>query len=131
MSVACGKQNEQWLSCQELRAWEKPEDSKKFYLKINHSKDNITGQYIDDINDVQAAVKENPKSLQIAVNIHQSPGRANFKQVIYLIDRETMTFSKTSRDFKRQIGSKSEHVGGITINKAGSCLISKKPNPEI
>ena len=126
-SAACGKQNEQWLSCQESREWETPDDSKEFYLKINRSKDSISVQYIDDINVAKAEIKENPKSLQIAVNIYQSAGRADINQVIYLMNRKTMTFSKTTRAFKRQVGSKSEHIGGITINKAGNCSISKNP----
>ena len=130
-SAACGKQNEQWLSCQEFREWETPDDSKDFYLKINRSKDSMSVQYIDDINVAKAEIKENPKSLQIAVNICQSAGRADINQVIYLMNRKTMTFSKTTRAFKRQVGSKSEHIGGITINKAGNCSISKKPYSQI
>ena len=130
-SIACGKQKEQWLSCQESRAWEAPEDSKDFYLKINRSENKITAQYIDDINNTKTAIRENPKSFQIAVNIYQTAGRANFKQVIYLLDRETMTFSKTTRDFKPQARSKPEYIGGITIDKAGSCSIRKKPYSQI
>ena len=129
-TAGCEKQ-EQWLHCQEKRAWEDPGTQKRFYLNIDRSAEKTLGQYMDELNTSPATIKENPITLFATTNIKQYAGQNGVAQVTYAINKENLTFSKTTRNWMSNNFGKPENLGGITISKAGSCQLGKKPASKI
>ena len=125
-TTACGKQ-EQWLHCQESRGWEDHKNLNKFYLNIKRSEEKIIGQYIDQRNTSPAAIKESPVTLVATTNIKRHPGQNGIVQVTYIINKENLKFSKTTRNWISNQSGKPENLGGITISEAGNCKSGKKP----
>ena len=130
MMTAC-RDREQWLQCQESRAWEEPKTQNNFYLNIKRSKEEIVGQYMDELNSSPATIKENPVTLTATTNIKQHPGQKGVVQVTYAINKENLKFSKTTRNWISNQFGKPENVGGITIAEAGRCQSGKKPSSKL
>ena len=129
-TAGCEKQ-EQWLHCQEKRAWDDPGSQKTFYLNIDRSEEKTLGQYMDGLNTSPATIKENPITLTATTNIKKYPGQNGVVQVTYAINKGDLTFSKTTRNWMPNGFGKPENLGGITISKAGSCQLGKKPATKI
>jgi hypothetical protein len=128
--TAC-RDREQWLHCQESRAWEEQKTQNSFYLNIKRSNDKTVGQYIDEYNTSPAKIKENPVTVSATTNVKQHPEQNGIVQIIYTINKESLKFSKTTRNWiSNQLG-KSENLGGITISEAGSCQSGKKPSSKL
>lgn len=129
-TTACSDK-EQWLYCQELRAWEEPKSQNSFYLNIKKSKENIFGKYIDEINASPATIKESPITITATTNIKQYPGQNGVVQVTYAINKENLKFSKTTRNWISNQFGKPENLGGITIAEAGHCQLGTKPSSKL
>ena len=128
--TAC-RDREQWLHCQESRAWEEQKTQNSFYLNIKRSNDKTVGQYIDEYNTSPAKIKENPVTVSATTNVKQHPEQNGVVQIIYTINKESLKFSKTTRNWiSNQLG-KPENLGGITISEAGSCQSGKKPSSKL
>ena len=128
--TAC-RDREQWLHCQELRAWEESKIQNNFYLNIKRTKEKTLGQYIDEINTSPATIKESPVTVTATTNIKQYPGQKGVVQVTYAINKENLKFSKTTRNWISNQFGKPENVGGITISEAGRCQSGKKPSSKL
>ena len=128
--TGCGDK-EQWLYCQESRAWEEPKIQNSFYLNIKKSKENTFGKYIDEINASPATIKENPIAITATTNIKQYPGQNGVMQVTYAINKENLKFSKTTRNWISNQSGKPENLGGITIAEAGHCQLGTKPSSKL
>jgi len=129
-TTAC-RDKEQWLYCQESRAWEEPKTQNSFYLNIKKSKENTFGKYIDAINASPATIKENPIAITATTNIKQYPGQNGVMQVTYAINKENLKFSKTTRNWISNQFGKPENLGGITIAEAGHCQLGTKPSSKL
>ena len=128
--TGCGDK-EQWLYCQESRAWEEPKTQNSFYLNIKQTKEKIFGQYMDAVNTSPATIKESLVTVTATTNIKQYPGQKGVVQVTYAINKENLKFSKTTRNWISNQFGKPENVGGITIAEAGSCQTGKKPSSKL
>jgi hypothetical protein len=128
--TAC-RDRDQWLHCQESRAWEEPKTQNSFYLNIKRSNEEILGQYIDELNSSPAKIKENPVTLTATTNIKQHPGQKGVVQVTYAINKENLKFSKTTRNWISNQFGKPENLGGIKISEAGRCQSGKKPSSRL
>ena len=128
--TAC-RDREQWLHCQESRGWEEPKTQNSFYLNIKRSNEKILGQYIDELNTSPATIKENPVTVTATTNIKQYPDQKGVVQVTYAINKENLTFSKTTRNWISNQFGKPENLGGITISEAGRCQSGKKPSSKL
>ena len=126
MMTGC-RDREQWLHCQESRVWEEPKTQNSFYLNIKRSNEEILGQYMDELNTSPATIKENLITVTATTNIKQYPQQNSVVQVTYVINKESLKFSKTTRNWISNQFGKPENLGGITISEAGSCQSSKKP----
>ena len=129
-TTAC-RDKEQWLYCQELRAWEEPKNQNSFYLNIKKSKENTSGKYMDEINASPATIKESPITITATTNIKQYPGQNGVVQVTYAINKENLKFSKTTRNWISNQFGKPENLGGITIAEAGHCQLGTKPSSKL
>ena len=129
-TTAC-RDKEQWLYCQESRAWEEPKTQNSFYLNIKKSKENTFGKYIDEINTSPATIKENPIAITATTNIKKYPGQNGVMQVTYAINKENLKFSKTTRNWISNQFGKPENLGGITIAEAGHCQLGTKPSSKL
>ena len=129
-TAGCDKQ-EQWLHCQETRAWEEPGTQKSFYLSINRSEEKTLGKYMDELNTSPATIKESPITMTATTNIKQYPGQNGVVQVTYAINKGNLTFSKTTRNWISNNYGKPENLGGITISEAGHCQLGKKPSSKL
>ena len=129
-TAGCDKQ-EQWLHCQETRAWEEQGTQKSFYLSINRSEEKTLGKYMDELNTSPATIKESPITMTATANIKQYPGQNGVVQVTYAINKGNLTFSKTTRNWISNNYGKPENLGGITISEAGHCQLSKKPSSKL
>ena len=125
------RDKEQWLYCQESRAWEAPKAQNSFYLNIKQTKEKTFGEYMDEVNTSPATIKESPVTITATTNIKQYPGQNGLVQVTYAINKENLKFSKTTRHWISNQFGKSENVGGITIAEAGSCQTGKKPSSKL
>ena len=128
--TAC-RDREQWLHCQESRAWEESKIQNNFYLNIKRTKEKTLGQYIDEINTSPATIKESPVTVTATTNIKQYPGQKGVVQVTYAINKENLKFTKTTRNWISNQFGKPENVGGITISEAGRCQSGKKPSSKL
>lgn len=128
--TAC-RDKEQWLYCQESRAWEEPNTQNSFYLNIKKTKEKTYGQYMDEVNISPATFKESPVTITATTNIKQYPGQNGLVQLTYAINKENLKFSKTIRHWISNQFGKSENLGGITIAEAGSCQTGKKPSSKL
>ena len=131
ITMAACRDKEQWLYCQESRAWEEPKTQNSFYLNIKKSKENTFGKYIDEINTFPATIKENPIAITATTNIKQYPGQNGVMQVTYAINKENLKFSKTTRNWISNQFGKPENLGGITIADAGHCQLGTKPSSKL
>jgi len=129
-TTACGAR-EQWLYCQESRAWEEPKTQNSFYLNIKRTNEETLGQYIDDRNTSPATIKESPVTVTATTNIKQNPGHNGVVQVTYAINKENLKFSKTTRNWISNQFGKPENLGGITIAEAGYCQLGTKPSSKL
>ena len=129
-TTAC-RDKEQWLYCQESRAWEEPKSQNSFYLNIKKSKENTFGKYMDEINVSPATIKESPITITATTNIKQYPGQNGVVQVTYAINKENLKFSKTTRNWISNQFGKPENLGGITIAEAGHCQLGTKPSSKL
>ena len=129
-TAGCEKQ-EQWLHCQEKRAWDDPGSQKTFYLNIDRSEEKTLGQYMDGLNTSLATIKENPITLTATTNIKKYPGQNGVVQVTYAINKENLKFSKTTRNWISNQFGKPENLGGITIAEAGHCQLGTKPSSKL
>ena len=129
-TTAC-RDKEQWLYCQESRAWEEPKTQNSFYLNIKKSKENTFGKYIDEINTSPATIKENPIAITATTNIKKYPGQNGVMQVTYAINKENLKFSKTTRNWISNQFGNPENLGGITIAEAGHCQLGTKPSSKL
>ncbi len=93
----------------------------------NRSNEEILGQYIDELNTSPSTIKENPITVTATTNIKQYPQQNGVVQVTYVINKESLKFSKTTRNWISNQFGKPEDLGGITISEAGSCQSGKKP----
>ena len=128
--AACEKKD-QWLECHESRGWEDPEDRSKFYLNIQRTKEKTIGQYLDQHNNSPASIKESPISITATANIRNHLSQKGIAQVTYSINKENLQFSKTTRNWLPNQYGKPENLGGITISRAGSCKLGKKPSSKL
>ena len=131
ITTAACRDKEQWLYCQESRAWEEPKTQNSFYLNIKKSKENTFGKYMDEINASPATIKENPITITATTNIKQYPGQNGVMQVTYAINKENLKFSKTTRNWISNQFGKPENLGGITIADAGHCQLGTKPSSKL
>ena len=129
-TTAC-RDREQWLHCQESRAWEEPRTQNSFYLNIKRSNEKTLGQYMDELNSSPATIKESPVTVTVTTNIKQYPQQNGVVQVTYAINKENLKFSKTTRNWISNQFGKPENLGGITISEAGSCQSGKKPSSKL
>ena len=129
-TTSCGDR-EQWLHCQESRAWEESKIQNNFYLNIKRTKEKTLGQYIDEINTSPATIKESPVTVTATTNIKQYPGQSGVVQVTYAINKENLKFSKTTRNWISNNYGNPENLGGITIAEAGHCQLGKKPSSKL
>lgn len=128
--TAC-RDKEQWLYCQESRAWEEPKAQNTFYLSIKQTKEKTLGQYMDEVNTSPATIKESPITITATTNIKQYPGQNGVVQVTYAINKENLKFSKTTRNWISNQFGKPENLGGITVSEAGHCQLGKKPSSRL
>ena len=128
--TAC-RDREQWLHCQESRAWEEQKTQSSFYLSIKRTKEETLGQYIDKLNNSPATIKESPVTVTATTNIKQYPGQNGVVQVTYAINKENLKFSKTTRNWISNQFGKPENLGGITIAEAGHCQLGTKPSSKL
>ena len=131
LTTAGCEKKEQWLHCQESRAWEDQGTQKSFYLSIKKSEDKTIVQYIDELNTSPATMKKSPITMTVTTNIKQYPGQKGVVQVTYAINKENLKFSKTTRNWISNQFGKPENVGGITISEAGRCQSGKKPSSKL
>ena len=128
--AACEKKD-QWLECQESRGWEDAEDRNKFYLNIKRTKEKTIGRYLDQHDDSPATIKESPVTVSATTNIKNHPGQRGLIQVTYSINKETLQFSKTTRNWLSNQYGKPENLGGIKVSRAGRCKSGKQPPSKI
>ena len=129
-TTAC-RDREQWLHCQESRAWEEPKTQNSFYLNIKRNNEKTFGQYMDELNSSPATIKESPVTVTATTNIKQYPQQNGVVQVTYAINKESLKFSKTTRNWISNQFGKPENLGGITISEAGHCQSGKKPSSKL
>ena len=129
-TTAC-RDREQWLHCQESRAWEEPKTQNNFYLNIKRTNEETLGQYIDKFNTTPATIKESPVTVTATANIKRYPGQNGVVQVTYSINKENLKFSKTTRNWISNQSGNPENLGGIKISEAGHCQSGKKPSSKL
>ena len=122
--TAC-RDREQWLHCQESSAWEKPKTQNSFYLNIKRNNEEVLGRYMDELNASPAVIKESSLAITATTNIKQYPAQNGVVQVTYAINKESLKFSKTTRNWISNQSGKPENIGGITISEAGRCQSGK------
>ena len=128
--TAC-RDREQWLHCRESIGWEEAKTQKSFYLNIKRTDEKTLGQYIDEFNTSPATIKENDVTVTSTTNIKKYPAQKGVVQVTYVINKENLKFSKTTRNWISNQFRKPENIGGITITEAGHCQLGTKPSSKL
>ena len=129
-TTSCGDR-EQWLHCRESIGWEEAKTQKSFYLNIKRTDEKTLGQYIDEFNTSPATIKENDVIVTSTTNIKKYPAQKGVVQVTYVINKENLKFSKTTRNWISNQFRKPENIGGITITEAGHCQLGTKPSSKL
>ena len=80
---------------------------------------------MDELNASPAVIKESSLAITATTNIKQYPAQNGVVQVTYAINKESLKFSKTTRNWISNQSGKPENIGGITISEAGRCQSGK------